>query len=1470
MLLMEAAASLYLALVLLAVLAVVLMWGTYLEHTFGEAAAKFGIYGAWWFTVLLASLAANISFAVAIRIPWSWRQIGFALAHVGVLVLLAGCMVTRRGSVSAMLPVFEHRSAGLAFRDSQHFELTVQPSPPPPLSPSPAPSPIVIPFRPGPFNWDYYAHLPAFPWALSSRDQGVLYDRDGVRLEVLDYYSNSRPVAIPRIVLQAASATASKDGGRESIELSVQSAAGPHGFGGRYGMGSQHALAGGQQVWFWMTGSAEETAAFQHSGPDGAVDKEGRIVLYTGGKSYQWPVDGWKPGERRPLGTTGLEVEFLESQSQFHAVRLLIRHGKDESHRMFLSSEFPAFNQHDYADGVFGTYWHETKPPAEKDKSTTHAGMTHVAGQPRIEILQGADQKLYIRTWRGTKLTPAVELPADGTALVALQGTPDAVALAVEQFIPSPKPASLPDPMPFDKMPTSLSSRQVLVRLTVDGKEDEFWLGTTAENMLEKMSGAPPSNIERVVQGKDRQVEVILRQDVLDLGVDVRLLRFRRVLDAGTQNPAHFISRVDLLPREYEDAPSRPFQAVEDASIWMNHPLDFTNPETGRSYRLFQAEFRGPFTAQQAGLEPNEADEELIYATVLEVATDPGRALKYIGCVMIVGGMLIHYLTRRKSRDRGAGLPPASEQVTRNAGASSTPAIIVGTLLFAFFGLAGTALADDNRREAAAPDRRGSPDPADSSGLDWTSWQQLPVFDNGRIMPLDTFARTTMKQICGTESPRLGARKFDPAELLFAWLADSEKWEHVPFIRVDDEYLRHVILQLPVEDGNGNRLIYASPQQIFRSERFRDRLEQLGKWQEQSQKDGQTAQLAGFDEKVEMLYQAYSLYRQLTSTPQKPITGRTRFVEKMSAAVQAWKAVEDQLIRLPLKGEGASPAQLAQQMAEMVRKLSALESQEEPSLEVLERLTASLESGADGLSSQLADLQKKARDPQPASAAADPGSMRAALDMLAGRMAEVARLVRQAHLALYDFGLSVRVLPSMDPSALEADRYRSDAPPWLSFQAVLFAPESTLRAYPPVRLQEARQAFQEAVAAYQALGQVANPSHDASEIGPASADFTAAMNRFTSAMRGMGEGVEADRRALPIREREQEVMDGTAYPPPATIKAEVFYNHVDPFLWAWILCAAALTSLTFSFGPLLRPMFWTGIAGLVATSVLIVAAFVLRAYITGWVSITSMFDTIVFVGLCVAVLGTGLTLLPWRKKRTRDTQPEAYRYECYDRRLVAWVGSLVALSSLLSAYFVPTFHREIELVRAVLRSNFWLAIHVKTIVSSYGVAAMAWGLGMISLGWYLFGSYSGRSEPAVCTTLGKLIYRLLQVTALLLASGTMLGAMWADVSWGRFWGWDPKEVWALISLLVYMLILHARNVGWSSPFVMATGASLGGLFILWTWYGVNFLMQGGKHSYGQGAGGQWAIFIFFAFCGIFIAAAAIRYTTAQNETSDSA
>jgi len=116
-----------------------------------------------------------------------------------------------------------------------------------------------------------------------------------------------------------------------------------------------------------------------------------------------------------------------------------------------------------------------------------------------------------------------------------------------------------------------------------------------------------------------------------------------------------------------------------------------------------------------------------------------------------------------------------------------------------------------------------------------------------------------------------------------------------------------------------------------------------------------------------------------------------------------------------------------------------------------------------------------------------------------------------------------------------------------------------------------------------------------------------------------------------------------------------------------------------------------------------------------------------------------------------------------------------------------------------------------------------------------------QKTAAAVKPLSNFIYRTMQVGVLLIAAGTILGGVWADYSWGRFWGWDPKEVWALITLLVYLIPLHGRFAGWISSFNLVVASVVCFLSVVMAWYGVNFVLGVGLHSYGFVEGGSQGI-----------------------------
>ncbi len=111
----------------------------------------------------------------------------------------------------------------------------------------------------------------------------------------------------------------------------------------------------------------------------------------------------------------------------------------------------------------------------------------------------------------------------------------------------------------------------------------------------------------------------------------------------------------------------------------------------------------------------------------------------------------------------------------------------------------------------------------------------------------------------------------------------------------------------------------------------------------------------------------------------------------------------------------------------------------------------------------------------------------------------------------------------------------------------------------------------------------------------------------------------------------------------------------------------------------------------------------------------------------------------------------------------------------------------------------------------------------------------------------------MQVGCLLLVTGILLGAVWANVSWGRFWGWDPKETWALICWFIYIASLHGRAAGWLGWRGMAAYSVAAFPVVIMTYYGVNYYLSG-LHSYGAGSaqGIPWQLFVYLGLEGVFL------------------
>jgi cytochrome c-type biogenesis protein CcsB len=313
-------------------------------------------------------------------------------------------------------------------------------------------------------------------------------------------------------------------------------------------------------------------------------------------------------------------------------------------------------------------------------------------------------------------------------------------------------------------------------------------------------------------------------------------------------------------------------------------------------------------------------------------------------------------------------------------------------------------------------------------------------------------------------------------------------------------------------------------------------------------------------------------------------------------------------------------------------------------------------------------------------------------------------------------------------------------------------------------------------------------------------------------------------------------------PPAWKIRLETLYQKAHPFRWAWMCYAAAGIILVLSN---LRRAGYAAAWVLAGAGFLLqVAGFAARVTIAGRAPVTNMYESVVWVAF-----GTILFALV---------------FEAIYRSRYFLLGAIpVAVASLILADTQTlALNRSINPLVPVLRDNFWLTTHVLTITLSYAAFALALGIGHIALGKFIRGK-----NPELA--LYNYLYRTLQVGVLLLATGTILGGVWANYSWGRFWDWDPKETWALITLLGYLIVLHGRIAGKWAGFGMAVGAVLAFQGVLMAWYGVNFVLGVGLHSYGFGTGGfGWAL-LFVAAEISFVLLAVVRKTQSARCSSTS-
>jgi len=288
-------------------------------------------------------------------------------------------------------------------------------------------------------------------------------------------------------------------------------------------------------------------------------------------------------------------------------------------------------------------------------------------------------------------------------------------------------------------------------------------------------------------------------------------------------------------------------------------------------------------------------------------------------------------------------------------------------------------------------------------------------------------------------------------------------------------------------------------------------------------------------------------------------------------------------------------------------------------------------------------------------------------------------------------------------------------------------------------------------------------------------------------------------------------------PTPDKIEAEIFYNQLGcfPRLMVFYLVLGML-SMFLAFRESIfewRVKAWIKTSINVLGCMGVVLHFLtlgLRSYVSGHMPLSDTYESLLAISFFT--VGAGL-IFSWRS-------------------LFVTSSSLLMGGTFLFVSHLNSIDPEITNLVPVLKS-FWLSVHVSVITSSYGFFGVACLLGTGSLILMAIPLRTKRSESSfkMLTDLSE-AYIIIGLT--LLVIGNFLGAIWANESWGRYWGWDPKETWAYISIITYVLVLHLRLLkGVYSEFLQATCSVIAFSTILMTYFGVNFYLSG-KHSYASG------------------------------------
>jgi hypothetical protein len=680
--------SITVGIIIMVIILPLLAWGTLIESEYGATVSRFTLYSSPWFVLLWAGLGLNIFCALIIRLPWKHSHLPFVLAHCGLLVLLAGCYLTWNGGEIAQITLPEGTVGAKAMKpDRQHF--TIQPISKNSLQHSSTNSlpnssakhdSLNIPFEPGPFSWSdydtshwnqqnrkYRASLGlAMQWG--RRDRGELrVPLKEMKIEVLNYLASSTTEPVPPLelsILWKKNIQSTNDFGEvkeiprnwERVRLEIK----PLEYLGRMEIrGAQTEMIGGERINYRTAISMPEVEAFQNSLPEQNTNagSRGQVVLYYNGKNYYIDIDRLlretENNKRFRLDGTPFELDKVQFNPRGPIITFTIVTGNGEMDRMTLFPDNPEMNIQAQQAGIFGFYWLNPEKLAQNSDYTDHPILQRLT-LPRLDILQGTDKKLYYRFWNGHNIVTQGIVPDRTTGkksqFVVAPKTPDEAEIVVERFVPQDLPGVRIIALPVGKGQEAV--QRVQLRVTLDGKEDTFWLRAVEKSVVP----LPPERDQiRYIHGKTQSVQIQWNYDTIELGFGIFLKKFEMRTEPGTRMSSHYSSLVDFVETknhsenqpDFSRSPNnfRTYENGRDILISMNNPSIFKG--NGRSYRIYQSSYAGPYHPDNPWFYElydgnifswETTPRESLYMSTLSINADPGRGLKYLGCFLIVLG----------------------------------------------------------------------------------------------------------------------------------------------------------------------------------------------------------------------------------------------------------------------------------------------------------------------------------------------------------------------------------------------------------------------------------------------------------------------------------------------------------------------------------------------------------------------------------------------------------------------------------------------------------------------------------------------------------------------------------------------------------------------------------------------------------------------------------------------------------------